>query len=96
MNWEYRKDTAEAIQELRNEGYTIISVEQAENNIPLHQFNIDTNRKYALVFGHEIHGVRQDVVDLSDAVIVVPQHGTKHSLNVAVCTGSLYGSFLLH
>ena len=93
VTWEYREDTASTIQELRKEGYTIVSVEQAENNIPLNQFKVDTNRKYALVFGHEIHGVRQDVVDLSDAVIAVPQYGTKHSLNVAVCAGIVVWEF---
>lgn len=93
VNWEYRENTAIAIQELRNKGYTIISVEQAENNIPLNQFMVSINQKYALVFGHEIHGVRQDVVDLSDAVIVVPQYGTKHSINVAVCAGIVVWEF---
>ena len=67
----------------------IISVEQAENSIMLHNFEPDPDKKYALVFGNEVKGVSQDVVDMSDSVLEIPQFGTKHSLNISVSAGAV-------
>ena len=85
--WEYRKKTTEAIRELRDKGYVIYSVEQAEGAVMLDQVKLSAKQKYALVFGHEIRGVDQQVVDLSDRCIEIPQYGTKHSLNISVAAG---------
>ena len=85
--WKYYKTTLEAIDELKSHGYEIISLEQAENSVSLRDFQPETSKKYAMVFGHEINGVAQDVVDKSDHVIEIPQFGTKHSFNISVTAG---------
>jgi tRNA G18 (ribose-2'-O)-methylase SpoU len=87
VRWEYREKTIEAILELKERGYQIISVEQVEGAVNLDQLNLLSDQKYALVFGHEIRGVKQEVVDLSDHCIEIPQFGTKHSLNISVAAG---------
>ena len=87
VSWEYREETTDAISELKEKGYMILSVEQAEGAVLLDQVQLSDNQKYALVFGHEIRGVDQDVVDLSDQCIEIPQYGTKHSLNISVAAG---------
>ncbi|MGB5437514.1 MAG: RNA methyltransferase [Maribacter sp.] len=85
--WEYRKDTLQLVDELKNEGYRVVAVEQAENAKMLHQFTVADKVKYALVFGNEVKGVSQEVVSASDQVLEIPQYGTKHSLNIAVSVG---------
>lgn len=85
--WEYRKETVRAIMELKDKGYQILSVEQAEGAITLEQLQLSADQKYAIVFGHEVRGVEQDVVNLSDMCIEIPQFGTKHSLNISVSAG---------
>ncbi len=85
--WKYFKETLEAIKELRLKGYKIIGIEQAEGAIDLSDFKVKTKMKYALVFGHEISGVEQDVINECDFVIEIPQFGTKHSFNIAVSAG---------
>jgi tRNA G18 (ribose-2'-O)-methylase SpoU len=87
VEWKYFADTVDAVKELRVKGYIIVSVEQAEGSVPLDRFAREPGKKYALVFGHEIRGVTEGVVDLSDACIEIPQYGTKHSFNVAVSAG---------
>ena len=89
VDWQYYKNTSEAVAALKEEGYIIISVEQAENSIMLHNFEPDPNKKYALVFGNEVKGVSQVVVDMSDSVLEIPQFGTKHSLNISVSAGAV-------
>lgn len=87
VKWKYYSETAEAIKELKSEDYSIISVEQTVNSISLNRFPVKRDIKYAFVFGHEIRGVSQEIVDLSDASLDIPQFGTKHSLNISVCAG---------
>ncbi len=87
VRWKYYSSAADAVRELKSEGYTILSVEQAEEAVALDRFTPDPGTRYALVFGHEINGVSSEVVDLSDACIEIPQYGTKHSFNVAVSAG---------
>lgn len=87
VRWEYREETVDAVKELKREGYTILSVEQAEGAELLDRLQISKDQKYALVFGHEVRGVDQRVVDLSDRCIEIPQFGTKHSLNISVAAG---------
>lgn len=85
--WRYFENAVEAVRELKSRGYAIISVEQADEAVPLDRFTAEAGKRYALVFGHEIRGVSEEVVNLSDACIEIPQYGTKHSFNVAVSTG---------
>jgi 23S rRNA (guanosine2251-2'-O)-methyltransferase len=85
--WEYREETTMAIDELKRKGYMILSVEQTEGAIPLNELRLSEQEKVALVFGHEIRGVDQKVVDMSDMTIEIPQFGTKHSLNISVAAG---------
>ena len=85
--WRYFSTTVEAVKELKEKGYVIVSVEQAESAVSLESFAPVAGEKYALVFGHEIKGVSEDIVDMSDVCIEIPQYGTKHSFNVAVSAG---------
>ena len=108
VDWLDTKETTDAIASLKEAGYTIVSIEQAENSIKLQDIgeylNPDSSssagqqenpsgRKYALVFGNEVKGVQQEVVDMSDAVIEIPQFGTKHSLNISVSLGIVLWEF---
>lgn len=85
--WEYEKEVMQVVARLKNENVKIISVEQVEGSVMLNNFTVETNEKYALFFGNEVKGVNQQVIDSSDAVIEIPQLGTKHSLNVSVSGG---------
>lgn len=85
--WEYAADTVALVEKLEREGYRVASVEQTEKAIRLQDFKPRQGEKYALVFGNEVDGVQQQVVDASDMVLEIPQHGTKHSLNVSVSVG---------
>lgn len=85
--WEYAKETLDIILQLKSQHYHVISVEQAENAIRLDKLEIDSSKKYAVIFGNEVKGVAQDVVSASDEVLEIPQFGTKHSLNIAVSVG---------
>lgn len=91
--WHYWTNTIEAIENLRARGYTIISVEQTEKAVELQSFEIKPNNKYALIFGNEVDGVQQEVVDKSDGAVIIPQFGTKHSLNVSVSIGVVLWEF---
>ncbi len=93
VDWEYYKETLDAVQTLKEQGYTIISVEQAEHSISLENFNPLPLGKYALIFGNEVKGVQQEVVNQSDAVLEIPQFGTKHSLNISVSAGVVMWEF---
>lgn len=86
VSWSYFKTTQEAIEKLKLNGYYIASIEQAKNSVMLNQFQKPT-KPIALVFGNEVYGVEQDVINQSDAVIEIPQFGTKHSFNVSVSMG---------
>lgn len=85
--WKYFESTVEAIHELKADGYDIISVEQAAEAVSLENFILEKTGKYAVVFGHEVRGVSQEVVDLSDHCVEIPQFGTKHSFNISVSAG---------
>lgn len=87
MDWQYFENTADAVVKLREDGYTIVSVEQTENSQMLDKFTIVTGNKYAFIFGNEVKGVAQDIVNMSDAILEIPQYGTKHSLNISVSVG---------
>ena len=87
VDWEYAENTLDVINKLKAENVKICSIEQAENATMLNNFKPQPNEKYAFVFGNEVKGVAQDVVDASDVVIEIPQYGTKHSLNISVSCG---------
>ena len=87
VDWKYVNNAVEAVDNLKKDGYTVYSVEQAERSIMLENIKLDPNRKYAVVLGNEVKGVQQEVIDHSDGCIEIPQYGTKHSLNVSVTAG---------
>ncbi|WP_100610845.1 RNA methyltransferase [Confluentibacter lentus] len=85
--WEYVENTMDLVNKLKADGVKICSIEQAENATMLNDFTPKPQTTYALVFGNEVKGVAQDVVNASDVVIEIPQYGTKHSLNISVSVG---------
>lgn len=89
VDWTYFADTKEAIRVLKEKGYTCYAVEQAHDSITLEQAAAQTNcqSKIAVILGHEVFGVQQEVVDACDGCIEIPQYGTKHSMNVSVTAG---------
>ena len=87
MDWQYFEKTTDAIQDLRQQAYTILAVEQADESLMLQDFEVKKDGKYAVVFGNEVKGVSEEVMQMIDACIEVPQFGTKHSLNISVCVG---------
>ena len=96
VGWEHFDTALEAVSALREEGYTIVSVEQAEGATQLQDFHPDPDKRYALVFGNEVRGVTQEVVDASDNCLEIPQFGTKHSLNVSVSIGIVLWQIILN
>lgn len=96
VEWTYFARTEQAIESLKRQGYRIITVEQAEGNIALPEFIPSLDQKYALVFGHEVKGVQQSIVDRSDQCIEIPQEGTKHSFNISVSIGIVLYHFYCH
>lgn len=87
VHWEYFEKTEVAIQKLKEAGFRIFSVEQAESSIYLSEFTPPIKEKLAVVFGHEVKGVEQKIINLSDGVLEIPQLGTKHSFNISVSVG---------
>ena len=85
--WEYYPDPLAAIEQLRNNGYQVIAIEQAENSAMLNEFKPEAGKKYALIFGNEVNGVSDEVMQTVDACIEIPQFGTKHSFNIVVSAG---------
>ena len=93
VSWTYCDDTLQAVERLRAEGYIVLAVEQVEGSLKLDTFRLDPSRRYALVMGNEVRGVRQDVVDATDQALEIPQYGTKHSMNVSVTAGIVMWEF---
>lgn len=91
--WEYFGRTEEAVAKLRREGYIIASAEQTVHSVKLDRFTPEKGKRYAIVFGNEVKGVEQDIVDTSDFAVEIPQFGTKHSLNVSVSAGVVLWHF---
>ena len=84
VDWKYVNNAVEAVDNLRQEGYVVFSIEQAENSIMLENIQLEQGKRYAVVLGNEVKGVQQEVIDHSDGCIEIPQYGTKHSMNVSV------------
>ena len=93
VDWKYVKHTLEAVEELHNEGYTVLAIEQVEGSTMLDELELEPDKKYAIVMGNEVKGVQQEVIDACDGCIEIPQYGTKHSLNVSVTTGIVLWEF---
>ena len=93
VSWRYFKTALEAVNQLKEDGYTVYSVEQVEHSTKLQRFQAEAERRYAVVFGNEVKGVHQDVVDASDGCLEIPQLGTKHSMNVSVTAGIVIYKF---
>ena len=91
--WEYRQSISDLVKEMKNDGMTICSIEQTEKTTFLQDVPNLKEEKFALIFGNEVNGVDQDVIDLSDYIVEIPQFGTKHSLNVSVCAGVVLWEF---
>jgi len=87
VDWKYYKETEEAVFDLKKQGYHIYAVEQVEKSIKLNDFRPEKNEKIGIVFGNEVKGVQQKVVDLCDGAIEIPQFGMKHSFNVSISAG---------
>lgn len=87
VKWKYYSSTIDAVDDLRKQGYIIIAIEQAEGSVELQDVTVEKGKKYALIFGHEINGVGQEIVDMCDLCVEIPQFGTKHSFNIAVSAG---------
>jgi len=86
VNWKHFETTIDAVNSLKAEGYKVYAVEQADQSIMLDKFT-PAEGKIALVFGNEVNGVDQAVIDICDACVEIPQFGTKHSLNISVSVG---------
>ncbi len=91
--WEYVENTEEALQKLKAEDFKIYAIEQTENSKMLHQFSFKAKEKTAIVFGNEVKGVQQKIVDACEDCIEIPQEGTKHSLNISVSAGMVLWEF---
>ncbi|ADX68168.1 MULTISPECIES: RNA methyltransferase [Weeksella] len=87
VDWEYEENALNLIEKLRKDNYSIVCIEQVENSISFPEYEVDPSRKYAIVMGNEVDGVQQEIIDKTDVCLEIPQSGTKHSLNVSVCTG---------
>jgi tRNA G18 (ribose-2'-O)-methylase SpoU len=85
--WKYFAETSDAVRELKDKGYKIIGIEQVEGSVELQDIQVEKGVKYALVFGHEVNGVDQDVLNFCDLCVEIPQFGTKHSFNIAISVG---------
>lgn len=87
VDWEYNENTEDAVKKLQKSGCKVYAIEQVENSIPLNDFQPNKTKKIVVVFGNEVKGVKQSVVDICDGTIEIPQYGTKHSFNISVSAG---------
>lgn len=92
--WEHKADIVELITELKQDGYIVLAVEQVENSLKLTDFQPDSTKKYAFVFGNEVFGVNDAAISAADHCLEVPQFGTKHSLNIAVTVGIICWDYI--
>lgn len=91
--WKYFEETTDAVANLQSKGYIVFGIEQAEGSTMLDSLALDSSKKYAVVMGNEVKGVQQEVINICDGCIEIPQFGTKHSLNVSVTTGIVIWDF---
>lgn len=93
VDWQYHENTTNILKQLKETGYTILIVEQTSESLQLQHFTPEPSKKYCLVFGNEVNGVSEDAIALGDVALEIPQHGTKHSLNISVCLGIIAWEF---
>ena len=93
VTWRYFAEALDAVNDLKQQGYVVCALEQVKGSSSLEKLSIDKNKKYAIVIGHEVKGVQQQVVDACDFCVEIPQYGTKHSLNVSVAAGIVIWDF---
>ncbi|SKB37212.1 RNA methyltransferase [Daejeonella lutea] len=93
VDWKYYETVTSAVVQLKDSGYTIIAIEQAENSQMLTGFKPDSSQKYALIFGNEVQGVSDEAMEMADSCIEIPQFGTKHSFNIVVSAGIILWDF---
>jgi 23S rRNA (guanosine2251-2'-O)-methyltransferase len=91
--WKYYTQTSDAINDLKNSGYIPIAIEQTAKSISIEKFTPETNQKYALIFGNEVRGVQQEIINTCNTSIEIPQFGTKHSFNISVSAGIVLWEF---
>lgn len=94
VEWEYVKNTIDIIKKLKKEGYTIIALEQTDESRSLQDFQPQRNKKYCFVFGNEVFGISDEVVNNADLCLEIPQFGTKHSINIAVSIGIVLWDYI--
>jgi len=95
VDWKYFESTEESVVELRKSGYKILAVEQVENSIMLNAYFPEKGQKIALIFGNEVKGVEEKIIELADSCIEIPQWGTKHSFNISVSVGIVLWDIVL-
>ncbi|HFC00743.1 MAG TPA: TrmH family RNA methyltransferase [Phaeodactylibacter sp.] len=93
VDWEHHDTTLDAVLSLKKQGYLLVAVEQVDERTWLQDFVLEKNQKYALIFGNEVNGVSDEILEHLDACIEVPQVGTKHSFNISVCVGIVVWDF---
>lgn len=93
VSWQYFQDAVVAVRELKTMGYELWAVEQTDQSVPLQEIEVSRNKKVALIFGHEVKGVSDEILALCDGAIEIPQLGTKHSLNISVSAGVVLWEF---
>jgi 23S rRNA (guanosine2251-2'-O)-methyltransferase len=91
--WHQSENLVEELQKLKSEGFQLIGIEQTDESIPLNEFEVREYQKYILILGHEINGISQEVLNICDYSLEIPQFGTKHSLNVSVAAGIVAWNF---
>lgn len=97
VDWEHFENTLDAVRILKGNGYKVYAVEQVHHSLPLQHFRVEKGEKVAFVFGNEVDGVNQEVVDICDGALEIPQFGTKHSFNISVTVGMvLWQSFRVY
>lgn len=94
VSWEYHENTIELIKLLKSQNYVILAVEQVENSVKLNNFLPEVGKNYAFIFGNEVFGVNENVVEIADNCLEIPQFGTKHSLNISVTVGIICWDFV--
>lgn len=93
VDWEHIPSVSDAIQKLKNDNYIILGIEQTSNSININDYPVKENQKYAIILGNEVEGVSDDILNLCDDFLEIPQFGTKHSLNVSICGGIVIWEF---
>ncbi len=93
VSWQYFSTAILAVEKLKEEGYEVLAIEQCQGSTLINSFKVDRSKKYAIIFGNEVKGVNQEVINLCVGSIEIPQFGTKHSLNVSVTAGIILWKF---